>query len=107
MADKEERRTIQLKHPFMVSGKEGEPPIEITEICMGRLKTKHLKSINIGDISEDKISFDIIASLISGVADIPQTTVDEIDMTDLLEISKVLTDFIKSSLGSGGTTSTA
>jgi hypothetical protein len=93
----EEKKIIPLKYPITVS-KEGGTTVEITELIIGRIKLRHLKSLP-DDFMESggKISPKSLIPLIAGMANISEESAGEIDMEDLAEVTTSLTSFLSAS----------
>ncbi len=73
---------IILKHPILVDGE------EVTKLVLERPKIKHLKST-------DGVSGDIakVAALVSEMAGIPPSSVDQIDAEDFAVIAQEFGSF--------------
>jgi len=73
---------IKLKHAIQVEG------INITELTLRRPKLKHLRGINL-----DQMTGDSIIELISRLADIPPSSTEDIDGEDIEAVSEVIGGF--------------
>lgn len=98
-------KEIKLKYPIPVP-KEGGGDILCNIITLGRLKAKHLKLLPEGFMEEEgKISPHEVIPLIAGLADIPESAADEIDMIDIIIIAEELENFLSMSLENGESSS--
>ena len=99
MAEIVQEKIVKLKHSIPVP-KEGGGEVYVKELRLNRLKAKHLKLLPEG-FMESKGSLEPaqIIPLLAGLADIPESSIDELDiMDDLPEVAKVLQDFLEKSL---------
>jgi len=96
-----ESNIVQLKYPIPIP-KEGGGFVNIGELTLGRLKAKHLRLLpdNFMD-NEGQLAPQDILPILAGLADIPIEAVDEIDMSDLIEVAESLQGFLEQSLETG------
>ena len=72
------------------------------ELKIGRLKAKHLKLLPDSFMdSNGQLSPGDMIPLIAGLANIPESTADEIDMEDMTEVAEALQSFLGQSLETG------
>lgn len=97
----DEKKIVKLKYPIPIPTDGGET-VDVYELKMGRFKAKHLKLLP-DSFMEDKgsISPKDIIPLIAGLANIPESAADELDMEDLTEVAESLQSFLGKSLGTG------
>ena len=97
----ETEKVIKLKYAIPIPGKDGEI-IKTNEIRIGRLKAKHLKLLPGSFIeNEGKLNPADMIPLIAGLANIPESAADEIDMEDIAEVAEALQDFLGQSPETG------
>jgi len=95
---KEDKRAITLKYPIPIP-KEGGGVVMTNTLEIGRFKTKHLRVLPKGFFeSEGKIEPVDVIPIISGIADIPESSADEIDLEDLITVARELEAFFQSVL---------
>jgi len=94
-------KVIKLKYSIPIPGKDGEM-IQTNELKIGRLKAKHLKLLP-DDFMESngQLSPGDIIPLIAGLANIPESAADEIDIEDMTEVADALQGFLGESLETG------
>ena len=97
----ETEKVIKLKYAIPIPG-EGGKIISTNEIRIGRLKAKHLKLFpeNFMEGKGNLNPADMIP-LIAGIANIPESAADEIDIEDMSEVAEALQDFLGKSLETG------
>ncbi len=83
-------KTVELKHPIQANGE------TVSVLHLERPKVKHLKVIDEapGDIERG-------ARLISALAGIPPSAVDQLDAEDFMAASQAVADFFGGSLPTG------
>ena len=101
MAEIIEEKIVKLKWPIPVP-KEGGGFVNTNELKIGRLKAKHLRLLP-EDFAErgGALTPSAIIPLIAGLADIPVSSADEIDMEDMEEVAESLQSFLGESLETG------
>lgn len=98
---KEQFREIELQYPIPVP-KAGGGEVLTSVLRIGRMKAKHLRLLPEDfNLESGIVSPSAIIPLIAGLADIPESSADEIDAEDLVGIGKVLADFLSQSLPTG------
>ena len=104
----EEKKTITLKHSIPVPRGDGESDVMTNEITIGKMKVKHLKLMPKESLSGDSTELDpmVLTKLLAGLADIPESAIDEMHVDDFVEVSKQLVDFMGDFLQTGETSST-
>ena len=96
-----QEKIVKLKHSIPIPQKNGED-LTTNELKLGRLKAKHLRLLpsdfieNAGDLSPADI-----LPLIAGLANLPETSIDEIDLEDLTGVAEALQVFLGESLEIG------
>ena len=96
-----QEKIVKLKHSIPIPQKDGED-LTTNELKLGRLKAKHLRLLpsdfieNAGDLSPADI-----LPLIAGLANLPETSIDEIDLEDLTGVAEALQVFLEESLEIG------
>ncbi len=94
------KKKIKLKHGIPVPTSDG-GSVTVHEISLGRLKGKHIKNLSedfFTKAAEGKLRPSEMLSLISGLADLPDSAIDEIDVVDdLPNITKELESFLAES----------
>jgi len=87
--------------PVPVEGQQGKT-VDVSELKLGRIKAKHLRLLP-SDFSEKegKLEPNAIIPLIAGLANIPESSVDEIDIEDLMTIAEGLESFLEKFLKDG------
>jgi len=94
-------KTVELKHPIPVP-KEGGGIVEVNKLELGRLKAKHLRLLPEDFMKNDGIlSPKDILPLLAGLSNLPESSIDEIDMEDLSEVAEALQVFLETSLETG------
>lgn len=94
-------KIVQLKYPIPIP-KEGGGTANVSELSLSRLKAKHLRALPKDFMeSEGKINSVDIIPLLASIADIPESSADELDMEDLMVIAEELTTFLGQSLQTG------
>ena len=91
------RIIIDLQHE--IPGKEGEEKIQ--KIRLSRFKAKHLKFLPKNFGNDDSISPDAFIPLIAGLAGLPETSIEELDIADLVTVTEKLESFLSQSLAIG------
>ncbi len=93
----EPKKTIKLIHGIPVPTSDN-GHIIVHEISLGRLKGKHIKNLSddfFVKASEGKLNHGEMLKLIGGLADLPDSAIDEIDVIDdLPAIAKELESFL-------------
>ncbi len=98
MAEIVEEKIVKLKRSIPVP-KEGGGEVNISELRLGRLKVKHLRLLPDNFMeTEGSLKPTEIAPLIAGLADIPESSIDELDIEDLMGVAEALQDFLGGSL---------
>jgi len=99
MAEIIEEKIVKLKWSIPIP-KEGGGEVHVKELRLGRLKAKHLRLLpegfmeNAGSLEPAQI-----LPLLAGLADIPESSIDELDIIDdLPEVAEVLQNFLEESL---------
>ena len=94
-----EEKIVKLKWSIPIPI-EGGGEVHVKELRLGRLKAKHLKLLPEGFMeSEGSLEPAQIIPLLAGLADIPESSIDELDiMDDLPEVAEVLQNFLEGSL---------
>lgn len=104
------KKTIKLKHGIPVPTSDNGHLI-IHEISLGRLKGKHIKNLSddfFAKAAEGKLNHGEMLKLIGGLADLPDSSIDEIDVIDDLPIiAKELESFLVNSPGTDDSASGA
>ncbi len=97
-----DEKIVKLKYSIPILGKD-DSTVNVNELRLGRLKAKHLRLLP-DDFMEKggKISAAAMIPLIAGLANIPESAADEIDIEDLTAISEALGDFLSVSPQTGG-----
>jgi len=99
----ENKGVVNLKYPIPIP-KEGGGTIEVSVLKMRRVKLKHLRLLPKDFVeNEGKVAPAELIPLIAGIADIPVSAADEIDLEDLEEIVNGLMFFLARSLPDGKT----
>lgn len=83
--------TISLKHSIEVEGE------KVNKLTLRRPKLKHLKGVDLQHMDGETIIL-----LVSRLADIPPSSVEEIDGADLDAIGEVIGNFFGQSPATGG-----
>lgn len=97
----ENKKIVKLKYSIPIP-KQGGGTANVSELSLSRLKAKHLRALPKDFMEGDgKINPVEIISLIASMADIPESSADELDMEDLLVIAEKLTNFLGESLKTG------
>jgi len=96
-----ESKIVQLKYSIPIP-KEGGGNMNVSELTFGRLKAKHLRLLP-DDFMEKggQLNAKDIIPLIAGIADIPESSADEIDFEDLMELAGEITSFLPKSPQTG------
>jgi hypothetical protein len=96
-----DKKTIDLKYSIPIKSENGSI-IQTKELCLGRLKAKHLKLLPKNFIENDgKIEPSEIIPLIAGLAGISMEAADEIDLEDLMAIAEGMESFLSAFLETG------
>jgi len=96
-----EKKIVKLKYSIPIPQENGEF-ISTNELKFGRLKAKHLKLLPTNFMeNEGQLSPADILPLIAGLAEIPESAADEIDISDLAEVAESLQGFLGESLEIG------
>ncbi len=96
-----DKNIVQLKYPIPIP-KEGGGTVKVNQLEMGRFKAKHLKLLPDSFMEDQgKINPKDIIPLIAGLAEIPESAADEIDMEDLMGVAESLQGFLEKSLETG------
>lgn len=94
----EEKKIIILKHAIPVP-KEGGGEVMVNELGMERMKVKHLsllpKAVLTG--AKDLTPVDAIP-IIAGLAGVPESSIEEVDMEDLVPLMEVFGGFLSETL---------
>ena len=94
-------KIVELNYPIPIP-KEGGGTVDVSQLKLGRFKAKHLKLLPKGFMENDgQISPSEIIPLIAGLADIPESSANEIDMEDLMEVAESMQDFFEGFLKTG------
>jgi len=94
-------KIVKLKYSIPVP-KKGGGMVQVSELTLSRLKVKHLKALPENFMeSEGNINPSDIIPLLASVVDIPEESVDEIDMEDMDIIAQELVSFLEQSLKTG------
>ena len=94
-------KIIELKYPIPIP-KGGGGTVEVSTLKLGRLKAKHLRALpkdfakREGDVEPAEL-----IPLIAAIADIPESSADEMDVEDLMTFAEALEDFLGESLKAG------
>ena len=96
-----QEKIVKLKWPIPIPQKDSNP-IMTNELRIGRFKAKHFKLLPKG-FAEDggNISPEDIIPLIAGLANIPESAADELDMEDIPEVAEALQSFLLASQATG------
>ena len=96
-----EEKVVKLKYSIPIP-KEGGGDVNVSELKIGRLKAKHLRLLpeNFMESGGEIAPKDIIP-LIAGLANISESSADEIDIEDLVEVANSLQSFLGESLEIG------
>ena len=92
-------KAVKLKYPIKFEDK------EYTELTFGRLKLKHIKNLPPGFVEKwenGEVELGVIVPIIAGLANVPESVIDEIDIEDIDVIVKGFEDFFGSSLDKAG-----
>ena len=100
--DDTNEKIIELKFPIPVP-KEGGGIVQVSQLKIGRFKTKHLKALpkRFGSEDGEEVEPAELIPLIAAITELPESSVDEIDLEDLLKISEDLEKFLAESLQTG------
>lgn len=95
-------KVIELKHAIPVP-KKGGGTVNVKEIILRRFKVKDLKNLpkNFMKRKGEGLEPREVIALIAGLADLPESAIDEMDLEDLAPIAEGLGDFLSQSLGTG------
>jgi len=94
-------KTIILKYPIPVP-KEGGGTVEVSTLKLGRLKAKHLKALPKAFAErEGQVEPSELIPLIAAITEVPESSIDEMDMEDLMTFAENLEDFLGGSLATG------
>lgn len=106
----ETRKLIELKYPIIVKtavkdekGNQSMMETSITALSLGRIKAKHLKLIpqivfeSAASGSSKNIEPSALIPLIAGIADLPVTTIEELDFADLISVVEEVVKLVESS----------
>lgn len=97
----ETRKTIELKYPIPIP-KDGGGTVDVSTLKIGRLKAKHLKALPKNFVEkEGNVEPAELIPLIAAIADIPESSADELDVEDLMVLAEGLEDFLGESLKTG------
>jgi len=96
-----QEKIVKLKWPIPIPQKDNNP-IMTNELRIGRFKAKHFRLLP-DSFTEDggQISAKEIIPLIAGLANIPESSADEIDMEDIPEVAEALQSFLLASQATG------
>ncbi len=97
-----DEKIIELKYAIPIP-KEGGGTVNTKELRLGRMKAKHLKLLP-EDFSKNEglnMSPAAVIPLIAGLADIPESSADEIDIADLMSIAEDMESFLSEFLETG------
>ncbi len=96
-----DEKIIKLKFSIQVPQEDGST-IDVSQLRIGRLKAKHLKALPKGFVArEGEIEPAELIPLIASIADIPESSAEEMDLEDLLVFAEELEDFLESALQTG------
>jgi len=97
-----DEKIIELKYPIPVP-KEGGGIVEVSQLKLGRLKAKHLRALPKDfEEREGKVEPAELIPLIAAIADLPESSVDELDLEDLMTFAEDLESFLGEFLPGGG-----
>ena len=96
-----DEKIVKLKYSIPIP-KEGGGTVNTNELRLGRLKAKHLRLLP-KDFAEKegKLEASAIIPLIAGLANISESSADEIDIEDLMKIADDLESFLEGFLEDG------
>lgn len=96
-----DEKVVKLKYSIPIP-KEGGGTVNVNELTLGRLKAKHFKLLPKDFMAnEGQIEPAALIPLLAGIADIPESAADEIDIEDLMEVAESLQSFLGEFLGTG------
>ena len=96
-----EEKIVKLKYSIPIP-KEGGGVVNTNELKLGRLKAKHLRLLPDNFMeTEGELNPGDVIPLIAGLANIPESAADEIDMADLEGVAEALQSFLGESLKTG------
>ena len=77
---------------------------EVESISIGKLKAKHLKLLPASLFVDEgeKVRPHELLPLIAGMANLPEESIDELDIQDVLSIAEKLVPYLEKCLGTGG-----
>jgi len=91
---KQTKKVIELEYPIPVVAENG-AVVEVYQIELGRMKAKHLKLLP-ADFMKKKGNMEPTAMipLIGAMANLPESSIDELDMTDLIKVGEEMERFL-------------
>ena len=96
-----DEKIVKLKYSIPIPQENGSP-INTNELKIGRFKAKHFKLLPKSFMDEEgQMSPAEIIPLIAGLANIPESAADEIDMEDISEVAEALQAFLGESQAIG------
>lgn len=95
-------KVIKLKFPIPVP-KQGGGNVNVSEVTLRRFKTKDLKNLPKDFVNKKGKGMEPaqLVPLIAGLAELPESAIDEMDLEDLMVIAEGIGDFLSESLGTG------
>jgi hypothetical protein len=94
-------KTVPLKYPIPVP-KNGGGTVEVSSLQVGRLKAKHLRALPSSFVErEGKVEPAELIPLIAALVDLPESSIDEMDIEDLATFAENLENFLERSLITG------
>jgi hypothetical protein len=88
-------KIIDLKYAIPLKTKDG--VTQLKQLTMTRFKAKHLKLLPKNTGTDGKVAPEKMIPIIAGLTNIPIDSADEIDMDDLIVLSKELESFLPTS----------
>jgi len=87
-------KIVKLKYSIPIKTSDGSI-VKTNELKLGRLKAKHLKLLPKNFMENEGMLNPIdMISLIAGLANIPESSADEIDIEDMMEVAEALQSFL-------------
>lgn len=100
-----DNKIIKLKYSIPIA-KEGGGTIQTNELTFGRIKAKHMKLLPSSFLEQKgNITPWEIIPFIAGLADIPESSADEIDLEDLEKVAEGIESFLSRSPENGSNSS--
>lgn len=94
----ENKKVVQLKYSIPIP-KQGGGTINVFELNLSRLKAKHLKALPKGFTGKaGEVEPAELIPLIAAIADVPESSIDEMDLEDLMKFAEDLESFLEESL---------